>query len=170
MPVSPEGHTQGSALSAYRQVVPLCLLAGLAIVYSWLIGHSPAIASLHSSLMNGIQFPLTQSGPLSDKADVLHSASLCLFKSWAHLPCLFCGLTRSFICIGQGHWLESWQYHPMGFLVYGLASLFSALGLLKPVWAYKALGLLSTRKSLGLALLLFSACWLWKLGQNPRFW
>ncbi len=170
MPSSPSENSPPLQTSTARQVGPFSVLTGFALAYSWIIGHFPAWERLHNSLLNALCFPLTNFGHAVSQTNTLHSASLCLFKNMTHLPCLFCGLTRSFILIGQGQWAESWHYHPMGLPLYGLAILFAGLGLIKPSWAQKMTGLLSARNSLALALILFSACWLWKLGQSPRFW
>ena len=46
--------------------------------------------------------------------------SVCWFKHCTGLPCPGCGLTRSLSCALRGMFVESWQYHPMGWLILGL--------------------------------------------------
>jgi len=171
MPSSPSENSLPPAYTfTNQQVGPFSVLAVFSILYSWLIGHVPALESLHNSLLNALYSPLRGFDYPVSQIDALHGASLCMFKNLAHLPCLFCGLTRSFILIGRGQWVESMHYHPLGAPLYLLAIFFAGFGLIKPGWAQKALAILTTRNSLALALILFSACWLWKLGQSPRFW
>lgn len=40
--------------------------------------------------------------------------SFCLFYHWTGLPCPGCGLTRSFVSLGHGHFVESLHWHPLG--------------------------------------------------------
>jgi hypothetical protein len=54
---------------------------------------------------------------------IAHLPSVCLFYNLTGLPCPGCGLTRSFVCLGHGHWRESLHWHPLGplfFLIFGL--------------------------------------------------
>jgi hypothetical protein len=46
--------------------------------------------------------------------------SLCWFESATGVPCPGCGMTRSLSCALRGLFVESWQYHPLGWLVLGL--------------------------------------------------
>jgi hypothetical protein len=54
---------------------------------------------------------------------IAHLPSVCLFYNLTGLPCPGCGLTRSFVCLGHGHWREALHWHPLGpllFLVFAL--------------------------------------------------
>lgn len=46
--------------------------------------------------------------------------TICWIKRWCSLPCPGCGLTRSITCLSQLEFQKAWQYHPFGFLIYGL--------------------------------------------------
>ncbi len=43
--------------------------------------------------------------------------SLCWFESATGVPCPGCGMTRSLSCALRGMFIESWHFHPMGWLV-----------------------------------------------------
>ena len=49
-----------------------------------------------------------------------HLPSICPFYNLTGLPCPGCGLTRAFVCLGHGRWLESLHWHPLGLLIYGV--------------------------------------------------
>jgi len=40
--------------------------------------------------------------------------SLCLFYHLTGLPCPGCGLSRSFVSLGHGHFVEALHWHPLG--------------------------------------------------------
>lgn len=42
---------------------------------------------------------------------------MCLSRSWLHVECPGCGLTRSFVYLAHGHWSESWHVHRFGWLL-----------------------------------------------------
>lgn len=50
--------------------------------------------------------------------NTVSSVSLCFFKYLTHLDCPGCGLTRSFICISQGHWIQAFHFNILGPFVY----------------------------------------------------
>lgn len=57
--------------------------------------------------------------PLPGKNGIISNIpSVCVFWHVTHLPCPGCGLTRAFVCISHGHWLESLIWHPLGWLMY----------------------------------------------------
>lgn len=136
----------------------LSLLAWLALVYTWAIGHGQVI----------IQWLVDLPGAKIFNAFV--PPTWCLFKAYFHLPCMFCGFTRSFILINQGQFKDSWHYHPLGIPVYLLTLAFAVMGVLKPLWSKRLLLFLSRKPSLLLILILLSLGWLWKLAHSPRFW
>lgn len=41
--------------------------------------------------------------------------AVCLSRTWLHLPCPACGLTRSLCACWHGEILLSFRYHPLGF-------------------------------------------------------
>lgn len=43
---------------------------------------------------------------------------LCLWKNLTGYDCLGCGLTRSFTYMGHARWLEAWQMHKAGPLLW----------------------------------------------------
>ena len=49
-----------------------------------------------------------------------HLPSLCPFYNLTGLPCPGCGLTRAFVCLGHGRWIESLHWHPLGWLIYAV--------------------------------------------------
>ncbi len=51
--------------------------------------------------------------------NALSSIPLCFFKSLTQLDCPGCGLTRSFISISHGHFLEALRFNILGPFVYG---------------------------------------------------
>ena len=48
---------------------------------------------------------------------------LCLFYHLTGLPCPGCGLTRSFVFLGHGHFYDALHWHPLGPAVYLLCAL-----------------------------------------------
>ena len=46
-----------------------------------------------------------------------HLPSVCPFYALTGLPCPGCGLTRAFVCLGHGHFVNSLHWHPLGWLV-----------------------------------------------------
>jgi len=52
---------------------------------------------------------------------------MCGFKAVTHLPCLGCGLTRSFIALGHGHLRLAAAMHPLGLVLFPLAVALAAL-------------------------------------------
>lgn len=49
--------------------------------------------------------------------------SLCLFYHLTGLPCPGCGLTRSFVSLGHGHFAEALHWHPLGPVLFLLCAL-----------------------------------------------
>lgn len=52
---------------------------------------------------------------------------MCAFKEVTHLPCMGCGLTRSFIALAHGDLKTTALMHPFGFLMFPLAVALLAL-------------------------------------------
>ena len=44
--------------------------------------------------------------------------SICAFRNLFGLDCPGCGLTRSFISFAQGDWNASFQFHPLGWMMF----------------------------------------------------
>ena len=77
----------------------------------------PALAFVSLSLVLGLSLVL----PLPDASgQVAHLPALCPFYILTGLPCPGCGLTRAFICLGHGHFVESLHWNPLGWLLFGL--------------------------------------------------
>ena len=56
--------------------------------------------------------------PLPDTTgQIAHLPSVCPFYNMTGLPCPGCGLTRAFVCLGHGRWLDSLHWHPLGWLL-----------------------------------------------------
>lgn len=51
---------------------------------------------------------------------VAHIPAFCPFYLLSGLPCPGCGLTRAFVCLGHGHFLESLHWNPLGWLLFSL--------------------------------------------------
>ena len=74
---------------------------------------------------------------------------LCLFRYFWHIDCPGCGLTRSFLALSRGHFLEAIRYNAAGPLIYLLfvtyavdhaRKLFKKPSLVFPVWLGKYYG------------------------------
>ena len=61
--------------------------------------------------------------PRGANGQIGHLPSICLFYHLTGLPCPGCGLTRSFVCLGHGHFWESLHWHPLGPVIFLLAAL-----------------------------------------------
>ena len=44
--------------------------------------------------------------------------TLCVLRHLTGLPCLTCGMTRSFCAISRGRFVEAFEHHPLGPVVY----------------------------------------------------
>ncbi len=72
-------------------------------------------------LLLSVMFTASVLLPLPSPAgQIAHLPSVCLFYHLTGLPCPGCGLTRSFVCLGHGHWRESLHWHPLGMIIYGI--------------------------------------------------
>lgn len=138
-------------------VLPITGLAWLALTYTWLRGHFPFDVIALSGFSTSIPHPFSL-------------ISFCLFKQITHLPCVFCGMTRSFTLIGQGKPLESIPYHWLGIPVYLLTCLLAIGGLCYPRQTHQALQRVTKKRPVALACSILLIVWLWKLGHEPRFW
>ena len=75
--------------------------------------HAAAIfATLTGIFAASLLLPL----PGSD-GSIAHLPSLCPFYNITGLPCPGCGLTRAFVSLGHGQWLQSLHWHPLGWLI-----------------------------------------------------
>lgn len=45
--------------------------------------------------------------------------SICPFWNLTGHPCPGCGLTRSFVCLAHGHFVDAFRWHPLGPLLFG---------------------------------------------------
>ena len=62
--------------------------------------------------------------PLPQNGRILNVGSICAFHNVFGLPCPGCGLTRSFVALGHGHFVESYHWHPLGPFLFGLAIIY----------------------------------------------
>ena len=140
--------------------VPLVLLAWGVLIYTWFSSWiQPAQAK-----------PLPLISAWLQPALHVPQHTWCLFKGLTHLPCFFCGLTRSFVLIGKGEWQASFQYHMLGIPIYMMTLGIAVFGLIAPRKTSQVLAFLCQRRSLAVVALALSLCWFWKLSQAPRFW
>lgn len=153
-----------------RKLLPLILLCWGMLVYSWLLAYVPQIATFHGSLLRQLLHSSDAHSLISPMGDGIRSQSICLFKNLLHIPCLLCGLTRSFVLISQGHWQSSMQYHLLGIPAYLTVSFTALFGLISPSWVKRSLDRLMTRPALFIILIAFAVCWVWKLARNHHFW
>lgn len=140
-----------------KEILPLSGLAWVALLYTWFLGAFSGVQLVR--LLNPVGF-----------LDGVSPVSLCLFKSLTHWPCVFCGLTRSFILIGQGQFTESLQYHLLGLPVYLLVCGFAFLGPFFPLSIRVFQRVISRKLPVLLLCVMLTLCWLWKIGQPSRFW
>ena len=96
--------------------------------------------------------------------------SWCMFKSVTHLPCALCGMTRSFVLISQGRFMESLDYHPLGIPVYAATFVIAAFGLVRPTLTWTLLMRLTQRPTVFVLLSLLAMVWIWKLTRPAAFW
>jgi len=71
--------------------------------------------------------------------------SVCWFKNCTGLPCPGCGLTRSLSCALRGMFVESWHYHPMGWLILGFLVLIAFSSLLPPLFRQRLVSFMEAR-------------------------
>lgn len=45
----------------------------------------------------------------------------CVFHTVTDVPCPGCGMTRACLSITHGQFTDAWRYHPLSFLILGLA-------------------------------------------------
>lgn len=57
--------------------------------------------------------------PLSDHS-VAHLPDICMFHRITGLPCPGCGMTRSFICMAHGRFVEAFHYHALGPIAFAI--------------------------------------------------
>jgi hypothetical protein len=146
--------------SVRQSLLPLVLLCWGVLAYTL----------VSSRLQPGQARPLPLISAWLQPALHIPRHSLCLFKDLTHLPCVFCGLTRSFVLIGHGQWRESLHYHLLGIPFYLLMVSIALLGVLVPQQAARLIRLLTRRHAVYLLIVILLLCWVWKLGQDPQFW
>ena len=102
--------------------------------------------------------------PLPERGAVAGLPSIC--PSWRlfDIPCLFCGMTRSFIYSGHGKLAEAFAYHPLGPLLFGATAIFVVLSFWRRDWRPSPRLTKFGSITLGLAL---CVAWLLRLGG---FW
>ena len=84
-------------------------------------------------------------------SDMEGKLSMCPFMRFLHIPCPGCGLSKSLLCLAQGHWQKSICYHPFGIVI----ELVAALVLL--------LSIIDIRKKTDMAYVLLNQPLLWRV-------
>jgi len=72
--------------------------------------------------------------PLPVNGAIAGVPALCPAWNLFGVPCPFCGMTRSFVCIGHGDFSAAFAYHPLGPLLFVSTAVFAAAGFSKGVW------------------------------------
>lgn len=97
----------------------------------------------------------------------------CLFKTITHLPCLACGLTRSFVQTAHGHLAAAFEFHLLGPVLFGLTAI-SAIYLSVAVasgYRVRVAFAPGTRRIAAWSVLaLFVVCWIIKLSVMRGGW
>ncbi len=160
-----------ASAAKYRGLV---ILAWVMLIYAGLMGRDlkiPHLPYVNVSELLNLWAPTW--GPKAASFPIfrnIHSHSLCLFQRCTGLPCVFCGMTRSFARLSQGDWQTALQYHLLGIPFYAATWWIALSGLLRPALTQASLRLLQNKRVLALILLTLIACWIWKLTQSPVFW
>ena len=94
----------------------------------------------------------------------------CYFKWLLHLPCPFCGMTRSFLSLMHGEALLSLRFHPLGLPFFLFTVAFVIMSLLLPKSALRVARFCGSRPGLVAALVLILAAWTWKLTGDRAYW
>ncbi len=68
--------------------------------------------------------------PLPSNGKILNVGSICAFHNVFGLPCPGCGLTRSFVSMGHGLFMESYRWHPLGPVLFVMAIIYFLASLL----------------------------------------
>ena len=161
LPTPQPGEISNKALAqAKSRIASITGLAWLALVYSWVLGHvrlSPV-------------FPWANWHTVGHLVKDVSFESTCLFQALLHIPCVFCGMTRSFVLIGQGRYFASLDYHLLGGPVYLVVLFFAFVAPFFSLQTDTGLRRLTARPVLVMMGVLLMACWLWKLSHSPRFW
>ena len=95
---------------------------------------------------------------------------LCLFKYVTHLPCATCGITRGFVLMSQGQWIEASHYNLMTVPLYSSILLFWLLSIFKPRKALQLFRSLEVRQSLWILMLALGITWAIKLMGPHSYW
>ena len=156
--------------SASKPRNPLIGMAWIMLVYTGIMGHYHWIPDVFAGCkwapMSLWHAPVS-SLPFFKGAS---AHSLCFFQQIVGLPCLFCGMTRSFALLSQGEWQASLHYHLLGIPFYAATWGIALSGLFRPDLTQHALAQFKDKRVLIPLLLALLACWIWKLSQDPAFW
>jgi hypothetical protein len=70
----------------------------------------------HERILHGLAAALLASIFIASAAGA--SAGVCLMHAWTGLPCVSCGMTRSFCALAHGGVAEAVAFHPLGPVVF----------------------------------------------------
>jgi hypothetical protein len=96
----------------------------------------------------------------------------CTFLRWTGYPCMFCGMTRAFVAMGNGHFGEALAESPMAVLLYGATVatfIWSAAGLAlgrRLYWAGHTRPI--ARYVIAIAVVLLALNWIYRLAIGLR--
>lgn len=79
-------------------------------------GFSPQMRLAVGTAAVGVWWGL-QHLPIRNNGSIGGVGDICLFRIITHLPCPFCGMTRSLLCFFQGNWQDALRWHPLGVLL-----------------------------------------------------
>lgn len=97
----------------------------------------------------------------------------CIFDKVTHLPCLICGMTRSFILTAHGNLWGAFQYHLLGPIAFFATALFGVYMVYVLVSGKRLRWQLSKRASRITSvsvLVILLTCWALKLAYLPKTW
>lgn len=97
----------------------------------------------------------------------------CLFRRLTGIPCLACGLTRSFLRSAHGEFAEAFSYHLLGpplFLLTVLTAVYLAGSIVTGHSVTTGLSLRAKTIGAWMVLALFMLCWILKLLFFKPYW
>ena len=97
----------------------------------------------------------------------------CVFNKVTHLPCLICGLTRSFIMTAHGNLGDAFTYHLLGPVLFAVTfaiAIYLAFALITGKRFRYTLSKRASRVAFSSAFTVFLICWALKLAYMKVTW